>query len=234
MEAQQSHLTTDAYHGSSLGEADESVTNTQIPYHVPNAYDDNDSALGDDASIASSSVSLTESIYEHRALHGRTYQVSKTTEYWGPNDEEQNEGLDLAHALITMLLGDRLFEAPLEKAPSRTLQSHKLEHLLLVNQNLRAYDTLTSLFDLFIQIDSEDTEYVYIWRAEQEDHLRLIKGDPNAGMTQEQVVHFVDGYYPAYELYTDGVRSGIFSDRPGCQLRMVVGRDRSVKQVMRI
>ncbi|KAJ6782280.1 hypothetical protein PWT90_00603 [Aphanocladium album] len=120
------------------------------------------------------------------------------------------------------------------KAPSRTLQSHKLEHLLFVNQNLRAYDTLTSLFDLFIQIDSEDTEYVYIWRAEQEEHLRLIKGDSNAGMTKEQVVHFVDGYYPAYELYTDGIRSGIFSDRPGCQLRMVVGRDRCVKQVMRI
>ncbi len=120
------------------------------------------------------------------------------------------------------------------KASSRTLQSHKLEHLLFVNQNLRAYDALTNLFDIFIQIDAEDTQYVYIWRAEQEDHLRLIKGDPSAGMTKDQVIQFVDGYYPAYELYTDGVRSGIFSGRPGCQLRMVVGRDRCVKQVVRI
>ncbi|OAA81375.1 Signal recognition particle, SRP54 subunit, GTPase [Akanthomyces lecanii RCEF 1005] len=120
------------------------------------------------------------------------------------------------------------------KASSRTLQSHKLEHLFFVNQNLRAYDALTNLFDIFIQIDAEDTQYVYIWRAEQEDHLRLIKGDPSAGMTKDQVIQFVDGYYPAYELYTDGVRSGIFSGRPGCQLRMVVGRDRCVKQVVRI
>lgn len=120
------------------------------------------------------------------------------------------------------------------KAPSRTLQSHKLEHLLFVNENLRAYDSLTNLFHVFIQIDSEDTQYVYIWRAEQEDHLRLIKDDPSAGMTNDQVVEFVDGYYPAYELYTDGIRSGIFSDHPGCQLRMVVGRDRRVKQVVRM
>lgn len=120
------------------------------------------------------------------------------------------------------------------QAPSRTLQSHKLEHLLLVNQNLRAYDALTSLFDVFVQIDAEDTEYVYAWRAEQEEHLRLLRGDPNAGMTKEQVVRFVDGYYPAYELYTDGVRSGVFPDRPGHQLRMIVGRDRTVKETVRI
>lgn len=72
-------------------------------------------------SVASSSVSLTESIFEYRTLHGRTYQVSKSTEYWGPNDEEQNEGLDLAHALITMLLSDRLFEAPLPRPPTTVL-----------------------------------------------------------------------------------------------------------------
>lgn len=120
------------------------------------------------------------------------------------------------------------------KAPSRTLQSHKLEHLLFVNRNLNAYDALTDLFDIFIQIDAQYTEYVYIWRAQQEDHLRELKNDPNAGMTQDEVVRFVDGYYPAYELYTEGIRNGVFSDRPGCQLRMVVGRDRCVKQVMRV
>ncbi|OAA78596.1 Methyltransferase type 11 [Akanthomyces lecanii RCEF 1005] len=73
-------------------------------------------------SIASSSASLTDSIFEYRALHGRTYQVSKSTEYWGPNDETQNEGLDLAHALITMLMGDRLFAAPLAaRGPANVL-----------------------------------------------------------------------------------------------------------------
>ncbi|KAM3532871.1 hypothetical protein MY4038_003877 [Beauveria bassiana] len=120
------------------------------------------------------------------------------------------------------------------EAPNRALHLHKLEHLLFVNQNLRAYDALTNLFHIFIHIDAQDTQYVYVWRAEQEEHLRLLKGDPNAGMTRDQVIRFVDGYYPAYELYTDGIRSGIFPDRPGCQLRLVVGPDRCVKQVVTI
>ncbi|PNY28715.1 Uncharacterized protein TCAP_01360 [Tolypocladium capitatum] len=120
------------------------------------------------------------------------------------------------------------------KAPSRTLRKHRLEHLLFLDQSLKEYDGLTDLFGAFIHIDSEHVEFVYPWRQEQEDCLRAEKGDPDAGMTPEQVVKFVDGYFPGYELYTDGVRRGIFSDRPGCQLRMVVGRDRRVKQVIRI
>ncbi|OAQ63084.1 signal recognition particle, SRP54 subunit, GTPase [Pochonia chlamydosporia 170] len=120
------------------------------------------------------------------------------------------------------------------KAPSRTLHKHKLEHLQFINEKLREYDDVTDLFDAFVHIDSEDAEYVYAWRQEQEDWLRVTRGDPNAGMTPEQVVRFVDGYYPAYELYTSGMRSGVFKDRPGCQLRMIVGRDRKVKEVVRI
>lgn len=121
-----------------------------------------------------------------------------------------------------------------QNRPNRTLKKHQLEHLQFVNEKLREYDAITDLFDAFIQIDSEDVGYVYGWRLEQEDHLREERGDPEAGMTSQQVVKFVDGYYPAYELYTDCMRKGVFKDRPGCQLRMVVGRDRKVKQVIRI
>jgi D-glycerate 3-kinase len=119
-------------------------------------------------------------------------------------------------------------------AENRTLFKHRLEHLLAVNDMLRLYNEITNLFDAFIHIDAEDTEYVYDWRQQQEDHLRLERNDPNAGMTPDQVARFVDAYYPAYELYTDGVRAGIFPGRPGCQLRLVVGRDRRVKQAIRI
>jgi D-glycerate 3-kinase len=113
------------------------------------------------------------------------------------------------------------------KAPSRTLQAHKLEHLLFVNEKLRGYDVITDLFDAFIHIDAEDTEYVYEWRIQQEAALRLQKG---AGMTDEQILTFVDGYYPAYELFSDGVRRGIFPDQQGRQLRLIVGKDRKVKE----
>ncbi|KAG5754373.1 hypothetical protein H9Q69_004613 [Fusarium xylarioides] len=118
--------------------------------------------------------------------------------------------------------------------PNRTLKQHKLEDLLFVNEKLAEYDSVTDSFDAFIQIDAEDLGYVYGWRLEQEDHLREERGDPEAGMTSVEVVKFVDGYYPAYELYTDRMRKGVLANRPGRQLRMVVGRDRKVKHVRRV
>ncbi|KAK2614335.1 hypothetical protein N8I77_001172 [Diaporthe amygdali] len=111
------------------------------------------------------------------------------------------------------------------RAPSRTLHSHKLEDLFFVNDQLKGYDIVTDLFDAFIHIDAENTEYVYDWRLQQEQQLRQEKG---SGMTDEQVVKFVDAYYPAYELFSDAVRKGIFVDRKGCQLQLTVGKDRSV------
>ncbi|AEO60569.1 hypothetical protein MYCTH_58873 [Thermothelomyces thermophilus ATCC 42464] len=116
---------------------------------------------------------------------------------------------------------------------SRTLHRHKLEHLQFVNDRLADYDrVINGALDAFIHIDAEDTEYVYAWRAEQEEQLRREKG---SGMTEEQVVKFVDAYYPAYELFTEGVRRGVFEGVPGkrgCQLRVVVGRDRRVVESM--
>ena len=52
-------------------------------------------------------------------------------------------------------------------------------------------------------------------------------------MTDEQVKEFVDGYYPAYELFTETLREGVFEDK-GRQLRLVVGQDRKVVKVERI
>lgn len=113
------------------------------------------------------------------------------------------------------------------EAPSRTLRLHELQHLLFVNERLRGYDTITQLFDAFIHIDAEDTQFVYDWRREQEVKLREEKG---TGMTDEQVVKFVDAYYPAYELFSDQLRQGVHPETPSSQLRLVVGKDRKVKQ----
>ncbi|KAI0489890.1 putative Uridine/cytidine kinase [Xylaria cf. heliscus] len=113
--------------------------------------------------------------------------------------------------------------------PSRTLKHHAFEHLLLINGKLDAYDAITDLFDAFIQIDADNTEWVYDWRLEQEAMLRAQRG---AGMSDEQVGHFVDAYYPAYELFTEKLRSGLYADKLRCQLRLVVGKDRRVKETI--
>jgi D-glycerate 3-kinase len=119
--------------------------------------------------------------------------------------------------------------------PDSTLSKHKLEHLLFVNEKLREYDVMTDTFDAFIHIDAAETKFVYKWRLEQEAALRRDKG---TGMSDAQVVKFVDGYYPAYELFTEGVKSGVFKGKgkkaQGAQLRLVVGRDRKVIEVVQI
>lgn len=81
----------------------------------------------DDADMAtvetgpSSSTSITDSILNYRTVQGRTYQNSKTAEYWAPNDKQQNEGLDILHNGLTMLLENKLFVAPIDKKPVRVL-----------------------------------------------------------------------------------------------------------------
>ena len=56
--------------------------------------EDNDSAYGDD--LASSTASLSTSILRYRTIHGRTYHSDKgSADYWTPNDERQNESMDI-------------------------------------------------------------------------------------------------------------------------------------------
>lgn len=50
-------------------------------------------------------------------------------------------------------------------------------------------------------------------------------------MTDEQVIDFVNGYYPAYELYLDGIRNGVLhGEASGRQLGLVVDKSRRVTQ----
>ncbi|KAK4226191.1 putative kinase [Podospora fimiseda] len=114
---------------------------------------------------------------------------------------------------------------------SRTLHKHTLSNLEFINSALAKYEPIWNTFDTFVHIDAQNLEWVYDWRLEQEQQLRREKGEVNS-MTDEQVVKFVDAYYPAYELYEQGVREGVFKSdesKKGCQLRLVVGRDRRVE-----
>jgi hypothetical protein len=52
-----------------------------------------DNGAGDSAS---ETTSLNSSIFHYRHENGRRYHAYKDGEYWGPNDEKQNEQLDIA------------------------------------------------------------------------------------------------------------------------------------------
>lgn len=107
-----------------------------------------------------------------------------------------------------------------EAFTTATLAEHKLSDLLFVNSNLRQYcDAFMgpSQFNGFLHLSTDRLANVYNWRLDQERSLRRTK----PGMTDDQVVAFVKGYMPGYELYLDHLNShSIFQ-----------GRDTSLKHV---
>ncbi|KAK3348396.1 S-adenosyl-L-methionine-dependent methyltransferase [Neurospora tetraspora] len=56
-------------------------------------------------------------------MNGRTYHSDSVTdgEYWGPNDDKQNEVLDIFHHAMTICLDGRLYDAPLPKNPENAI-----------------------------------------------------------------------------------------------------------------
>ncbi|KAK0111431.1 hypothetical protein ONS95_001792 [Cadophora gregata] len=114
-----------------------------------------------------------------------------------------------------------------------TIADHELSHLLWVNEQLDQYCRGfmgPQNFDFFVHLDTDDLANVYIWRTQQEHALLEKKG---SGMTDEQVVKFVQVYMPAYELYLDGLQEGFFSgvqDAKKRQIRLVMDIKRSVSK----
>ena len=103
-------------------------------------------------------------------------------------------------------------------------------NISVVNAALKEYDEITNQLDAMIHIDTADLKLVYQWRLEQEQALRKCRG---TGMTDEQLISFIDGYYPSYELYTEDMRAGVMK-RPAEQLRLIIGEDRKMQKVLQM
>ncbi|KAF5591101.1 methyltransferase [Fusarium pseudoanthophilum] len=82
---------------------------------------DADSAIGDDN--ASDTTSLRSSILRYREENGRTYHAYKDGAYALPNDEIENERLDLQHHLFLLTFDERLHTAPLPKSLNRAFDA---------------------------------------------------------------------------------------------------------------
>ncbi|KAJ9142395.1 S-adenosyl-L-methionine-dependent methyltransferase [Pleurostoma richardsiae] len=81
-------------------------------------YSDIDSAIG---SVRSSTMSINSSIYEFVEENGRTYHKYKEGKYHLPNDAEEQDRLDLQHAIFLMTTSGKLFLSPIEPSLQRVL-----------------------------------------------------------------------------------------------------------------
>ncbi|KFY48966.1 hypothetical protein V495_00868 [Pseudogymnoascus sp. VKM F-4514 (FW-929)] len=103
-----SHFPAPPWHHPSPG------TNTRTA--VGGESDDADSAYGD--SVASSSTSLASSITRYQYENGRRYHAYKQGEYYLPNDEMEQDRLDLQHHIYRLCQGGSLFCAPIKEPQS--------------------------------------------------------------------------------------------------------------------
>ncbi|RDW59923.1 hypothetical protein BP6252_13010 [Coleophoma cylindrospora] len=90
------------------------------PQPAPLVADDADSSYDGNSLDGSDTTSLRSSIYNYRVENGRTYHAYKEGEYWGPNDEEAQDNMDIGNHLYTLLLKGKIFKAPI-KTPGRVL-----------------------------------------------------------------------------------------------------------------
>ncbi|KAH8794129.1 methyltransferase-like protein [Hyaloscypha finlandica] len=65
--------------------------------------------------------SIESSVTQYRIEHGRQYHAYKDGTYWQPNDDRQNDNLDISHHKFLLALGGSLLLAPVEKNIQRVL-----------------------------------------------------------------------------------------------------------------
>jgi SAM-dependent methyltransferase len=66
---------------------------------------------------------LKSSILRNREIAGRTFHKLRAEEspYWGPNDEQQNDTLDICYHMIQLLQDNRLNYAPIDSSVKKVL-----------------------------------------------------------------------------------------------------------------
>jgi ubiquinone/menaquinone biosynthesis C-methylase UbiE len=79
---------------------------------------DSDSAFGS-GSAASTSIASTILNYEYS--NGRRYHGYRSGAYILPNDEQEQDRLDLLHHIFLLILSGKLYDAPIPPAPQRVL-----------------------------------------------------------------------------------------------------------------
>lgn len=104
------------------GEED-AVGNLQSVLHLEpdtasNSDSDGDSAFG---ANSSSSTSLASSVLHYEYSNGRRYHGYRSGAYILPNDEQEQDRLDLLHHIFLLILGGKLYDAPVHPPPQRVL-----------------------------------------------------------------------------------------------------------------
>lgn len=81
---------------------------------------ENDSAIGD-SDVSSFTTSIASSVLNYVYENGRRYHSFREGQYLFPNDETEQDRLDMLHHIFRLMLGGELYKAPLPTSPRRIL-----------------------------------------------------------------------------------------------------------------
>ncbi|KAL1977269.1 hypothetical protein VTN31DRAFT_128 [Thermomyces dupontii] len=99
------------------GQATSTTNNATVSIEVDTS-DENDSSYGDE--LSSYSASLISSVLNYRHENGRRYHGFRDGSYMLPNDESENDRLDMLHELCLQVLRRKICLAPI-KNPQRVI-----------------------------------------------------------------------------------------------------------------
>ncbi|KAH6972746.1 S-adenosyl-L-methionine-dependent methyltransferase [Ilyonectria sp. MPI-CAGE-AT-0026] len=91
------------------------------PLQAEDDHDDADSTYNASEGSASYVASLASSILNYRYENGRRYHAFHDGAYLVPNDEEEQNRMDLGHHIYSLVLGGKMNLAPLSDKPQRVL-----------------------------------------------------------------------------------------------------------------
>ncbi|RMJ22390.1 Methyltransferase [Aspergillus sp. HF37] len=84
-------------------------------------YASSDPAFLTDSDAASSTQSLSSSVLNYQYENGRRYNAYREGEYMGPNDDKEQDRMDLHHHIYRLLVDGALFRAPIDLRTARIL-----------------------------------------------------------------------------------------------------------------
>jgi SAM-dependent methyltransferase len=100
----------------------QSTTGLQSVLHLePDTHSNNSDTDSAFDGNSSTSTSLASSILHYEYSNGRRYHGYRSGQYVLPNDEQEQDRLDLLHHIFLLILGGKLYDAPIPTSPHRVL-----------------------------------------------------------------------------------------------------------------